>query len=74
MADTMERKIFWIVVSVLGLLAATFLPLWWAVAATFPIVLIACWAGYQSPWLRRHLLSQDRPSDSQHDTTDKHAA
>ena len=70
----MERKIFWIVVSVLGLLAVIFLPLWWAVAATIPIVLAACWIGYHSAWLRRHILSEDRPSDSQRDTSDKHAA
>ncbi len=34
----MERKIFWISFTVLGLLADFVLPLWWALGATIPIV------------------------------------
>jgi hypothetical protein len=70
----MERKIFWVVVAVLGLLAVIVLPLWWAVAAVVPIVLIAWWAGYESTWLRRHIPFDKQPSDSRDDNPGKHAA
>jgi hypothetical protein len=70
----MERRIFWIVVAVLGLLAVILLPLWLAVAATIPIVLIAWWLGYQSPWLRRYIPVDKKASDSHRDITGKHAA
>jgi hypothetical protein len=70
----MEQKIFWIVVAALGLLAVVALPLWWAVAATIPVVLIAWWAGYQWAWLRRRLLIDKQSSESRRETTDKHAA
>lgn len=33
----MERKIFWLVFAILGLIADYFLPLWWALGATIPI-------------------------------------
>ena len=45
-----QRKVFWIVVAVLGLLANIFLPLGWVVVATLPIVLAAWWVAYQSNW------------------------
>ena len=70
----MERKIFWIVIAVLGLLAVIVLPLWWAVAAVIPIVVIAWWAGYESPWLRRYIPMGQHPSDSGDDTTGQRAA
>lgn len=70
----MERKIFWIVVSILGLLVVTVLPLLWALAAIAPIVVIAWWIGYETPWLRRHIPFDKHASDSRHDTTGKHAA
>jgi hypothetical protein len=46
----MERKIFWIVFALLGLLADFLLPLWWAIAATIPIVWISWWVAYRSEW------------------------
>ena len=46
----MERKIFWIVFVLLGLLADVILPLWWALAATLPILFIAWWVAYRSDW------------------------
>lgn len=46
----MERKIFWIVFAVLGLLADIVLPLWWALVATLPILFIAWWVAYRSDW------------------------
>jgi hypothetical protein len=50
-SDTLkQRKIFWIVVAVLGLLAIVLLPLGWLLVATLPIVLVAWWVAYQSGW------------------------
>ncbi len=46
----MERKIFWIVFFVLGLAADILLPLWWALAATIPIVYVSWWVAYRSDW------------------------
>jgi hypothetical protein len=46
----MERKIFWMVFLVLGLLADFILPLWWGIAATIPILFIAWWVAYRSDW------------------------
>ena len=46
----MERKIFWIVFLVLGLLADFLLPIWWGLAATVPIAFIAWWVAYRSDW------------------------
>jgi len=45
-----QRKVFWIVVAVLGLLANILLPLGWLLVATVPIVLAAWWVAYQSNW------------------------
>jgi hypothetical protein len=45
-----QRRIFWIVVAVLGLLADGLLPLGWLLVATLPIVLVAWWVAYQSGW------------------------
>ena len=46
----MERKIFWTCFIVLGLLADFLLPLWWALAATIPILYISWWVAYRSDW------------------------
>jgi hypothetical protein len=46
----MERKIFWTVFILLGLVADFVLPLWWGIAATVPIVFIAWWVAYRSEW------------------------
>jgi hypothetical protein len=46
----MERKIFWMVFLVLGLLADFLLPIWWGLASTIPIVFIAWWVAYRSDW------------------------
>ncbi len=46
----MERKIFWISLTVLGLAADFILPLWWALGATIPIVCISWWVAYRSGW------------------------
>jgi len=48
--NPMERRIFWLVFTVLGLTADFLLPLWWAVAATLPIVAFSWWVAYRSDW------------------------
>lgn len=45
-----ERRIFWMVFIVLGLIADIALPLWWALVATIPIVVVAWWVAYRSDW------------------------
>ena len=34
----------------LGLLADVMLPLWWALAATVPIIFASWWVAYRSDW------------------------
>jgi hypothetical protein len=46
----MERKIFWISLGVLSLVAEVILPMWWALAATIPIVFASWWIAYRSDW------------------------
>ena len=48
----MERKIFWAVFILLGLLADFLLPLWWGIAATIPILFVAWWVAYRSEWFQ----------------------
>jgi len=48
--QSMERKIFWISFTVLGLVADFILPLWWALFASIPIVFISWWMAYRSGW------------------------
>jgi hypothetical protein len=46
----LERKIFWIVFTCLGLVADFVLPLWWALGATIPICVLSWWVAYRSEW------------------------
>jgi hypothetical protein len=46
----MERKIFWMTFTVLGLVADFLLPLWWGLAATVPVLFISWWIAYRSDW------------------------
>jgi hypothetical protein len=46
----MQRKIFWISLAVLGLIADLALPLVWAAIATLPIVFLSWWIAYRSGW------------------------
>jgi hypothetical protein len=48
--QSMERKIFWGSMTVLGLLADLVLPLWWALGATIPIIYCSWWIAYRSGW------------------------
>jgi len=43
-----QRKIFWISFTVLGIIADLTLPLWWAIAATIPAGYISWWFAYRS--------------------------
>lgn len=45
----MERRIFWLVLTGLSVLAY-FLPIWWGLVASIPIVFIAWWVAYRSDW------------------------
>jgi len=66
-----ERRVFWAVIAVLGLVVVALLPLWWAVAATVPVVLLAWWLAYESRWVRRRFKPEASASS---ETGDKHAA
>ena len=46
----MQKKIFWVLVAVLGLVADLVLPLWWALLATIPIFIVSWWVAYRSDW------------------------
>jgi hypothetical protein len=46
----MQRKIFWTMFAVLGLIADLVLPLWWALAATIPLGILSWWVAYRSGW------------------------
>ena len=46
----MERKIFWLTFIVLSLAGDIFLPLWWGLAATIPILFLSWWIAYRSNW------------------------
>ena len=46
----MQKKVFWLVFTILGLLADFLLPLWWAFGATIPIFFFAWWVAYRSDW------------------------
>jgi len=46
----MQRKIFWLLFAVLGLIADFTLPFLWAVVATFPILALSWWIAYRSNW------------------------
>ena len=67
-----ERKVFWIVVAVLGLLDL-FLPVWLALTAAIPIVIAAWWIAYQSAWLRRRIVRHKNAS-AHRSARNKHAA
>jgi hypothetical protein len=45
-----ERKVFWITFTALGLFAEFILPLWWALFATIPIGIASWWVAYRSDW------------------------
>jgi hypothetical protein len=50
-ADTMQRKIFWLLFISLGVIADLTLPLTWGIVATIPIIILSWWVVYRSGWL-----------------------
>jgi hypothetical protein len=46
----MEKKIFWGLFVVLGLVADLSLPVVWALLATIPIAVVSWWVAYRSHW------------------------
>ena len=46
----MQRKIFWMLFIILGLIADFTLPLMWGMLATIPILIISWWVAYRSEW------------------------
>ena len=46
----MQRKIFWALFTLLGLMADMVLPFWWAVGATLPLGYLSWWVAYRSYW------------------------
>ena len=46
----MERRIFWGLFIVLGVIADLILPLMWGIIATIPILIFSWWVAYRSQW------------------------
>jgi hypothetical protein len=46
----MERKMFWLTFTALGLAADFVLPMWWALGATIPISAFSWWFAYRTGW------------------------
>ncbi|MBV9073665.1 MAG: hypothetical protein JOZ10_08550 [Acidobacteria bacterium] len=46
----MQRKIFWTIFLLLGVIADFVLPLMWGLLATIPIALLSWWIAYRSEW------------------------
>ena len=50
LGDLVQRKVFWLIFVVLGLIADFTLPMLWALLATLPIIVLAWWVAYRSGW------------------------
>jgi hypothetical protein len=46
----MQRKVFWLLFTVLGLMADFILPIIWGIVATIPILILSWWVAYRSEW------------------------
>jgi hypothetical protein len=46
----MERKLFWLIFAILSVIADFVLPLWWALGATIPILVLSWWLVYRTGW------------------------
>jgi hypothetical protein len=49
-SNRVEKKVFWLCFFVLDTIAGIELPLWWALFATIPAVMISWWVAYRSEW------------------------
>jgi hypothetical protein len=46
----MQRKMFWLIFAVLGLIADFALPLVWGLIATIPLLFLSWWIAFRSGW------------------------
>jgi hypothetical protein len=46
----MRRKVFWILMILLGMIAGVALPLVWAMIAQLPVIVLSWWIAYRSEW------------------------
>ncbi|HEY1936304.1 MAG TPA: hypothetical protein VGJ33_00030 [Candidatus Angelobacter sp.] len=46
----MEKKIFWMLFVVLGLIMDVALPIWLSLALTLPLLILCWWVAYKSEW------------------------
>lgn len=46
-----QKKLFWVLVSALGVIASLALPFLWSLAAMPPIFFVSWWVVYRSDWL-----------------------
>lgn len=46
-----QRKMFWIILTVLSLIADFALPLVWGLIATIPLIFVSWWIVYRSGWV-----------------------
>jgi hypothetical protein len=46
----MQRKVFWLTFTALGIVADLILPFWWALGASIPVGMLAWWIAYRSDW------------------------
>lgn len=47
----LQKKIFWGLFIILGLIADIELPLRWSLIATIPILFFSWWVAYRSGWI-----------------------
>jgi len=46
----MQKKIFWLTLTLLSLIVDLSVPLWWGIVLTIPIVMLSWWVAYRSGW------------------------
>lgn len=49
-AGDMQRKIFWLLFIVSGLLLDVMVPIFWSLALTLPLLVLCWWIAYRSGW------------------------
>lgn len=49
-AGDMQRKIFWLLFIVGGLLLDVMVPIFWSLALTLPLLVLCWWIAYRSGW------------------------
>jgi hypothetical protein len=47
---SVDKKIFWLLFTVLGAVMGLLLPLWWNLALTLPLLALCWWVVYRSGW------------------------